>query len=542
MLHTASMPITYWPDAVATTVYLINRMPTPTTNHVALVQLMFHTKPDYLHLRTFGCECFPLIPSHSHNKLQPNSTSCTFLGYTDNYKGYQCLNNINKSIIVSRNVKFVETSFPFKNQTQTLQTTSSALPTSMLLPVLAPVQTHGITGSHTPPSNISRSPTTAPIQQPTDSAPISVSSPPQIPARHHMTTRSQTGNLKPVARLNLLHNESTYSEPTSYTEANKSFEWRQAMAAEFFALQKQGTWTLVPPPTNSTVLGCKWTYRRKLHSDGSVARFKARLVALGNQQEHGYDYVETFSPVAKLPTIRVLFTLALHHGWKIHQLDIENAFLHGTLDDTIYMRQPKGFEDSLHPHHVCLLRKSIYGLRQAPRQWYNTFSAYLATIGFRHSKSDPSLLTYRKGNVHIMLLVYVDDILITGNNEGAISDTLTKLHNAFSLKHLGHANHFLGIKIQHNTYTYFLSQQSYANSIIQQSNLIKCNPVANPSSTKLRPIHRPICIGPILHCTDNSQELFNTLQSLVRTSHMLSTTSLNICTIHYQFIFSCSNC
>ncbi|KAI0494866.1 hypothetical protein KFK09_025012 [Dendrobium nobile] len=240
------------------------------------------------------------------------------------------------------------------------------------------------------------------------------------------------------------------------------------MAAEFFALQKQGT----------------WTYRRKFHSDDSVARFKARLVALGNQQELGYNYVETFSSVAKLPTIRVLFTLALYHDGKIHQLDIENAFLYGTLDDTVYMRQPKGFEDSLHPHHVCLLRKEIYGLRQTPRQWYTTFSNYLTKLGFHHSKSDPSLLTFRKGSAHIFLLVYTDDILVTDNDEAAISEILTKLHTEFSLKHLGHDNHFLGINIQHTADTYFLSQQSYANSIIQQSNLLKCNPVANPSSTK----------------------------------------------------------
>ncbi|KAI0510739.1 hypothetical protein KFK09_011348 [Dendrobium nobile] len=148
------------------------------------------------------------------------------------------------------------------------------------------------------------------------------------------------------------------------------------------------------------------------------------------------------------------------------------------------MRQPKRFEDSLHPHHVCLLRKAIYGLRQAPRQWYTTFSNYLTQLGYHHSKSDPSLLTFRKGSAHIFLLVYVDDILVTGNDEEAISDFFTKLHTAFTLKHLGHANHFLGIKIQHTADTYFLSQQSYANSIIQQSNLLKCNPVANPSSTK----------------------------------------------------------
>ncbi|KAI0507666.1 hypothetical protein KFK09_013793 [Dendrobium nobile] len=149
------------------------------------------------------------------------------------------------------------------------------------------------------------------------------------------------------------------------------------------------------------------------------------------------------------------------------------------------MRQPKGFEDSLHPNLVCLLRKAIYGLRWAPRQWYTTFSSYLIQLGFQHSKSDPSLLTLRKGHTQIYLLVYVEDILITGNDESAISTFLDKLNATFSLKHLGTANHFLGIKIQQLPDKYFLSQHAYALSIIKQANLLNCNPTANPSCTKM---------------------------------------------------------
>ncbi|KAI0510738.1 hypothetical protein KFK09_011347 [Dendrobium nobile] len=240
MLHTASMPITYWSDAVVTAVYLINRMPTPTTNHVSTVQLMFQNKPDYSHLRTFGCECFPLLPSHSHTKLQPNSVPCTFLGYADNHKGYRCLNNSNNNIIISRNVKFVETSFPFKLQHPPSPTVSPALLASMLLPLTAPSKPRAPTVSPIQqPTNpiVTRSPPAVPINQPPPTASTSAS-PPQIMARHPMTTRSQTSTLKPIRRLNLLHSESTSTDPTSNTEANKSFEWRQAMAAEFFALQK----------------------------------------------------------------------------------------------------------------------------------------------------------------------------------------------------------------------------------------------------------------------------------------------------------------
>ncbi|XP_020701862.1 uncharacterized protein LOC110113563 [Dendrobium catenatum] len=300
-----------------------------------------------------------------------------------------------------------------------------------------------------------------------------------------MITRTKTGLLKPTYRLNLLHNKISQQDPTSYTEANKLLEWRNAMAVEFLALQKQDTWQLVPAPSSKQILGCKWTFRKKLHADGTVARFKARLVAQGNQQEYGLDYVETFSPVAKLPTIRVLFTIALHHAWKIHQLDVENAFLHGDIQETVYMKQPNRFEDPVYPNHICLLRKALYGLKQAPRKCYTTLCNHLLRLGFSPSKADPYILTFHQGNTKMFLLVYVDDILITGNDEDAISMFLHQLNQTFALKNLGPANHFLGIRIQYKQDNYFMSQESYAISIIQQANLINCNSAANPSCTKL---------------------------------------------------------
>ncbi|XP_020706002.1 uncharacterized protein LOC110116666 [Dendrobium catenatum] len=157
-----------------------------------------------------------------------------------------------------------------------------------------------------------------------------------------MITRQKTGSLRPKQVFNLLHTntdeaEINNSDPTCYTEAVKHSHWRKAMAEEFLALQKQGTWHLVPHPANVPVLGCKWTYKTKRHSNGSVARFKARLVAQGNNQEYGINYQDTFSPVAKFPTIRALITIALSKQWPIHQLDVVNAFLHGNLEEEVYM-------------------------------------------------------------------------------------------------------------------------------------------------------------------------------------------------------------
>lgn len=140
------------------------------------------------------------------------------------------------------------------------------------------------------------------------------------------------------------------------------------MEEEYQALLQLNTWQLVPPPDHSTILGCHWVFKLKTHSDGSNGRYKARLVAQGNQQTYGDAFLDTFSPMAKFPTLRILLTIVVTHNWSLFQLDVSNAFLHGHLDDTIYMKQLPGFQNSLYPKHVCLLKKSIYGLKQSSRQ------------------------------------------------------------------------------------------------------------------------------------------------------------------------------
>ena len=182
-----------------------------------------------------------------------------------------------------------------------------------------------------------------------------------------MVTRAKAGITKPKQ----LHHLTKYPlppplEPTSVVQAMKDPKWYAAMAAEYDALQKNGTWVLVTKSPDQNIVGCKWVFRVKRKPDGSIDRYKARLVAKGFHQRPGLDFKETFSPVVKPTTIRVILSIALSHGWPIQQLDVNNAFLHGTLTDEVYMSQPPGFVHSEKPTHVCRLRKSLYGLKQAP--------------------------------------------------------------------------------------------------------------------------------------------------------------------------------
>ena len=206
-----------------------------------------------------------------------------------------------------------------------------------------------------------------------------------------MQTRSKSGIFKKKAWLSTKHPlpsallaVSQSAEPTCYSQAAKSSEWRAAMDLEFTSLQRTGTWTLVPHETHMNVVSCKWVYRIERNSDGSINRYKARLVAKGFNQQPGIDFVDTFSPVVKHTTIRLVLALATAYNWPLCQLDVECAFLHGDLREAVFMAQPQGYINPTKPTHVCRMIKSIYGLRQAPRAWYEKFSSQLLNSAFSY--------------------------------------------------------------------------------------------------------------------------------------------------------------
>jgi len=185
--------------------------------------------------------------------------------------------------------------------------------------------------------------------------------------------------------------------PGNYRTALADPQWRAAMAEEYQALVDNDTWRLVPKPPGANIVTGKWIYKHKYHSDGTLARHKARWVVRGFTQRHGVDYGETFSPVVKPATIRVVLSIATSRHWPIHQFDVKNAFLHGRLEEIVYSQQPPGFVDHAHPNHVCLLQCSLYGLKQALRAWYQRFATYLRQLGFVASATDTSLFVLQEG-------------------------------------------------------------------------------------------------------------------------------------------------
>ncbi|KAJ9543905.1 hypothetical protein OSB04_023612 [Centaurea solstitialis] len=270
----------------------------------------------------------------------------------------------------------------------------------------------------------------------------------------------------------------------AFRQFSNNHDWKRTMDDEFRALIDNKTWVLVPRHSGMNIVRSMWVFRYKTKSDGTLERYKARLVCDGRSQQVGIDCGDTFSPVVKPATIRTVLTLAISQRWPIHQLDVKNAFLHGTLHETVYMHQPVGFRHPTFPDHVCLLKWSLYGLKQAPRAWYERFATYVTKIGFTHSKFDHSLFIYHRGPDTAYILLYVDDIVLVTSSDSLRHKVMTLLASEFAMKDLGPLSFFLGIAvIRSSSDSLFLSQHKYALEVLQRAGLALCNPAPTPVDT-----------------------------------------------------------
>ena len=365
LLTDAHMPLSYWPYAFQTAAYLINCMPTATLNNQSPFEKLFNQKPNYLKLKQFGCLCYPLTRPYNKHKLEPKSKPCTFMGYSLSQNAYLCFDSSTKKIITSCHVIFHEGSFPFHQPDHPSSTSSPSTGQNSSVMIsspklcftgpsdspdmgteVLPLSEHG-SPSAPSPLQVSTPPSPLPLHSNSSielPAPIVSENNIQIPVNtevrvHRMTTRSMNDIYKPKnSFLVTKHPLPSSLEPSSVTAALVDSRWREAMSSELTALMRHNTWQLVPPPPDCNTVGCKWVFRVKRHADGSVDRFKAWLVAKGFNQRPGLDYKETFSPIVKSVTIRIVLAIAVMQGWSLKQLDVNNAFLHGHLTKKVYMK------------------------------------------------------------------------------------------------------------------------------------------------------------------------------------------------------------
>lgn len=356
----SSIPLRFWGDCVLTAVYIINRTPTPLLHNKTPFEILFHKPPAYDHLRVFGCLCYATSLSITH-KFSARAHTCAFLGYSNVQKGYKVVDLNNNKKIFSRDIVFHEAIFPFA------QPSSPPLPFPNASPVPEFLENDTLQLSQTSalPTAISSHDSSVPLRR------SSRLTRPPIWSRDFSCATFPTANscLYPISNhlsfsnfsttyQAFLANISSIKEPKFYHEAIHDSRWKNAMDLELAALESNQTWDVLDLPANVKPIGCRWVYKLKFLPNGNIDRFKARLVAKGYTQQPGIDFHDTFSPTAKIVTIRCLLSLASIKGWSLHQLDVPNAFLQGDLDEDIFMDLPLGYKIQGN-NKVCKLRRSL---------------------------------------------------------------------------------------------------------------------------------------------------------------------------------------
>ena len=271
------------------------------------------------------------------------------------------------------------------------------------------------------------------------------------------------------------------SIPSNVQEALTDPAWSKAVNEELQALQRNSTWELVCLPTGKKTIGCRWVFTVKLKQDGSVDRYKARLVAKGYTQKYGVDYQDTFAPVAKLDTFRILISIAASREWPLKQFDVKNAFLNGDLEEEVYMDIPPGVQCNFENRSkVCRLKKSLYGLKQSPRAWFGRFSAAMKAFNYKQSGSDHTLFIKHQNGKVTALIIYVDDMVLTGDDPEEMTLLQQNLAAEFEMKSLGNLKYFLGIEVARSAHGISMSQRKYVLDLLTETGMLACKPASTP--------------------------------------------------------------
>jgi len=481
MLLDSQLPDMFWAEAINTAAYLHDRSPSRPLSNKTPYEVLQNKKPEISHFRRFGCAAYKLIPNEQRvGKFTERAQECTFLGYVhDTSKIWRLWEPHGKRVIQASDVTFDENRILGDTVRANMELDTSIL--GSIIPGNLPIEEDDLEALAPSPefllpvdtstskilsnavpvetaSNTSPSPSTA-----AGSSSVSASTTmPEISLRRSARLRypSLGQSAAVVANLQEAGTPDTEGDPLSYREAlsqSCSVKWKNAMQEEFASLLQNHTWDYVDSvPADANSIGCRWVFRKKINPDGSV-RFKARLVIKGYEQIPGVDFGDTFAPVAKLTSLRLILGHAILNGWETHHMDVVTAFLNPPLDNSVFMDLPEGIEFLAKlPQRIsaCRLKKALYGLKQAPRLWYRHIHSFLTSVGFSLSANDPNLYLQYKPLPDsdtqvpaVILLLYVDDILITARNLQAIEEVKALLQAKYSMNDLGRIQQFLGLEV-----------------------------------------------------------------------------------------------
>lgn len=479
-----------WGEAVLCSVFLANRSPMRGKEKTPY-EFWFQKTPDLKYIRIFGCVAYSKNTGYI-KKLDDRAAKYMFVGYAPN--AYRLFDPIRNKIIISRDVKFIEsTPYCEKKPTQNNETyfgqeeeeeesereergeaesekATLSRDNSMLDSSESTVDSSLVGDTEYQPGDLE-------LEGGTNR---------RYPVRERRPTirfADQQQQLSYMMESNEIDVPTTVEEAKSSPEAD---EWQRAMQDEYNSLIINKTWELVDLPQGRTLVDNKWVFALKRDSDNNIKRYKCRLVAKGFSQKAGIDFNETFSPVIKHSTLRLFFSIAAETNEALEHIDVETAFLNGVLEEEVFMRQPDGFIDKENKNKVCRLYKAIYGLKQASYVWNKRVDEVLLNFGLKKSKLEPCVYFSVKNNSFLIIGVYVDDFLLISNDKIKKQSLKAELEKHFKIKDLGPVKQILGINVTKDEKTgeIKLDQKHYIESIMKRFNMEECKPVATPMEVK----------------------------------------------------------
>lgn len=475
ILKAMGVPNYLWGEANRHATYLINRVPTRALSNQTPYECLKGKKPSISHIRVFGCMAYAKRDAGQLRKLDDRSEAAVHLGIEAGSKAYRLYNPTSKRVIVSRDVVFDEKArWNWKGEGKQVQT--------------EPGMFHMTWGNTDDTGSgpfvvgaISEDIADESSEEEETNAEPAVEEEEGIQeVRRSSRQHTQPAYLKDYVLLSDIECEvlllALNDEPVSIQEALKDKRWKAACVDEIDSIDKNETWILIEKPHGVKLIGLKWVFKIKRNADGSINKYyKSRLVAKGYVQQQGIDYEEAFAPVARIETIRLLIGLASANAWEIHHLDVKTAFLHGELIEDVYVSQPEGFEKKGEEHKVYKLKKSLYGLRQAPRAWNTKLNKILKGLGFEKCAKESSVYRKEEGDKLLLVAIYVDDLFVTGSSLHAIKKFKASMSEKFEMSDLGLLTYYLGIEVKQSIQGITIKQEAYARRILEEADMADCN-------------------------------------------------------------------
>ena len=445
MLISSGMSQDMWGEAILSANFLLNKIPFKNKD-ITPHELWWGQKSSYKYLKVWGCLAKVIVTPPKALRIGPKTVDCIFIGYANNGTSHRFLVYESKnpdvhkdSIIETRpgNVTYFEEEFPMLVQTHASSSTTNHASSSTMVDETVREETQE-----------------------------------QLEVEEGEPRRSKRQRTEKSFGPDFL-TFMVESEPQTYREAVTSSDgpqWKEAIKSEIDSILQNHTWELVDLPPGCKPLGYRWIFKKKMKVDGSVDKYKARLVIKGFRQKEGLDYFDTYSPVTRITSIRFVLAIAALRNLEIHQMDVKTAFLNGELEEEIYMEQPEGFSAPGQEGKVCKLVKSLYGLKQAPKQWHQKFDQVMLNSGFKINECDKCVYVKDTSKGYVILCLYVDDMLIIGSDDKMIRSTKDMLKARFDMKDMGLADVILGVKIIRTQTGLVLSQSHYVDKILEKFN------------------------------------------------------------------------